>query len=178
MDRSYSGSRIGSTGITLHNRGLLRLAVERLLPALTVGEHEIRLVRLPKAPLAKLRVTSLDGAVYVSVDALDGSALEAPLVLAFDGIAPPDEGVIGAECSCWLPVVGSGLRPEPRTVDATGRDVLAQVDTAVYKWQLVCACGRVRYAKRNALHQVSSCRVCTAKVRRARRTEQQRAARR
>ena len=67
------------------------------------------------------------------------------------------------------------LRPEPRVEG--GIEVVRLVDANVFYWQMVCACGRVRYAKANSRHQVKACRVCTSRGRRARRNKAQKRAR-
>lgn len=81
----------------------------------------------------------------------------------------PSTSVPGRDGTRWAPVVGGGFRAEPQSIDAATNDVIAQVDTGVYCWALHCDCGRVRYAKRNSIHQVSLCRVCTTRKRKAQR---------
>lgn len=50
-----------------------------------------------------------------------------------------------------------------------GREAKQRVDTAVYAYRMVCACGRIRYAKPNTLHEVRQCRLCQRETRLARR---------
>jgi hypothetical protein len=58
--------------------------------------------------------------------------------------------------------VGAGTQREVQRLDASGVPVLADVNTEVYCYRMSCPkCGRVRYAKKNSLHQVWLCRVCT-----------------
>lgn len=56
----------------------------------------------------------------------------------------------------------------------SGRDVLVPVDVRTYCYQMMCACGRVRYAKPNTLYEVAECRVCAHETRLARRAIKER----
>lgn len=90
-----------------------------------------------------------------------------------DDLLIDDGSVEGCDGVRWLPAAG-GLKSEVQGVDAAGHDIVAQVDTDKYCWRMVCACGRWRYAKRNSMHQVNLCRVCTAVHKREYRKQWQR----
>lgn len=61
----------------------------------------------------------------------------------------------------WRLVGRGGYEKEVERLDAAGRPVLGLVDTTKACYRMTCACGRVRYAQPNGLHQVFYCRVCT-----------------
>jgi len=63
----------------------------------------------------------------------------------------------------WTQILPAEARLE-REVQQLGKDgtpIFATVNTAKYTYRMTCACGRVRYAKGNSLHQIFACRVCT-----------------
>ena len=66
----------------------------------------------------------------------------------------------------WTLVVGSSAL-EPVVI--AGREARRVVDTQIYCYRMACRCGRVRYAKANNLHEISSCRVCHRKIHLAKR---------
>jgi hypothetical protein len=57
-------------------------------------------------------------------------------------------------------LVKAGNALEVTRIDS-GVPTLQSVDTGIYCYRLTCGCGRERYAKRNSVHQVFACRVCT-----------------
>lgn len=70
----------------------------------------------------------------------------------------------------WLLVAHRGTQKEVQDLDADGRPLFKDVETSVYCYRLVCPrCGRARFAKRNSIHQIKFCRVCTRQERLRRR---------
>ena len=63
----------------------------------------------------------------------------------------------------WTLVPDGGVAREVRSLSTqTGAPLFSEVDTAEYCYRLVCPkCGRTRHAKRNSIHQVKYCWVCT-----------------
>lgn len=132
---------------------------------------------------------------------IDGQVLNPPLRMGVEtGLSWPPESISesAAELLCndeddhrpttiflgaarWDLVVPAE-RQEVFRLDAKGFPVYRTVDTREYPYRMICArCGRVRYAKRNSLHQIEYCHVCTRQDRLRRRSltqYQQRAARR
>jgi hypothetical protein len=69
----------------------------------------------------------------------------------------------GAE---WRLCAQAGIQREVRDLNSQGRPIFQEVDTEVYCYKLICPkCGRARYAKRNSVHQIKYCRVCTRAAR-------------
>lgn len=154
------------------NEAILKLALKRAELPEVIGR-----VLLAGVPGVN-SVWVVRDADTVEVQAVNGKRLLHPIKL---DLQPPPQArtvtvraddlnsIKGRDGTQWRPVVGGGFRPEPQAVDAAGNDVVAQVDTGTYCWALTCACGRRRYAKRNSVHQVSLCRVCTTAQRKAKR---------
>ncbi len=61
-----------------------------------------------------------------------------------------------------------GRHVEPTSV-VRGRDVTTPVDLHDKPWRMKCSCGRVRYARSNALAQIRQCWICTRAARNERR---------
>lgn len=62
----------------------------------------------------------------------------------------------------WYLCANAGVQREVRELKRDGQPIFQDVDTSVYCYKLICPrCGRARYAKRNSIHQILYCRVCT-----------------
>lgn len=153
------------------NPDMLRVAVARQL-AVLVNDRRLRersriavaLLGVPGGSHASGRlVTCSPELTEFVVDDVDGLALAAPVLVQ-----------VRTDAVRWSEVApGSGLKPEPVCVDASGADVMAMVDTHLYRWQMVCDCGRIRYAKRAGARLITRCRVCQALHRRQYKTQWQ-----
>jgi hypothetical protein len=59
-----------------------------------------------------------------------------------------------------------GIQREAHDLDRQGRPIYREVDTSMYCYRMICnKCGRPRYAKRNSIHQIQYCRICTRAAR-------------
>lgn len=98
----------------------------------------------------------------VVVEAEDGDEVSSdqPLVVT----VPGPEGPV-----TWRRTRRAAYEKEVQRLDDTGSAVLGLVDTGTYCYRMTCACGRVRYARPNSLHQIFWCRVCTRTIRLRRR---------
>jgi len=75
--------------------------------------------------------------------------------------ARPETILIGS--TEWTLCPQGRIEREVRKLDDNGRPIFHEVDVGIYCYRLVCArCGRARYARRNSIHQIQYCRVCTA----------------
>jgi hypothetical protein len=108
---------------------------------------------------------ALSEPVTVEIELQDGEAAPlrtetAPVVVdARTRLAAEEDAVqIGA---CLWRRVGPGKQQEVFQLQLDGTPLVRTIDTTKYPYRLTCSCGRVRYAKRNSLHQIHACRVCT-----------------
>jgi len=124
--------------------------------------------------------------IGVDVVRLDETVLDWPVTWGFDLTAAerpvaPDEPdvVVGAEemeakldddrpeiirfgSTEWHLITGMPPQPEVARLDTDGRPVVTYVDIETSCYKLQCSrCGRARYSKRNSVHQIKYCRVCT-----------------
>lgn len=81
--------------------------------------------------------------------------------------------IIGPTGVVWSLVEGRPKLKEVLRLEGT-REVLHTVDTAIFCYSMLCNCGRTRYAKPNALHEVLECRVCARETKLARRAIRER----
>jgi len=173
------------------NTDFLKLAVKRQLPIIVAGlpdiacpsDMSLELTGVPGCGQVNVKAARrYDGTIRAIVVSLDGVPLAHSDWVVVD-MEPPeaaklvinDGSIEGAHGTRWYPVTGTGLEPEPQSVDAAGRDVIAMVNTRINCWVLACPdCGRNRYASRNNVHKVFQCRICGKKRRRQTQTEWQR----
>lgn len=122
-----------------------------------------------------VEITQVNGATLAHpisfVIALDKRQVPPPLeVVDLDDHRPAHISFGSVE---WF-LVAPGHQNEVRAIDAHGRAVYREVDTSIYAYRLDCSrCGRVRYARRNTLHQIQYCWVCTSQIRLHRRAGRQ-----
>jgi hypothetical protein len=138
--------------------------------------------------------------VIVDVVSVDGVSLRRPVSFTFAPTAAERPGmreemtpiVVGANESVsgavdvvrvgdveWRKVERAGVAKEVERLRDDGTPVFAEVNTAVFRYRMTCGCGRVRYAQKKSLHQITLCRVCTLEARaRSRALKQYRARRR
>lgn len=133
----------------------------------------VELRGLPEASLARVRGSRrTDGTARLDVMSLDGRTyenlplIEVPEPSTVTPLQVEDDSIRGKSGTRWYPAPG-GLQPEVVDLDDSGTEVVRQVNTDRYCFQLHCACGTVRYAKKNSVHQVDRCRVCAKKRRHA-----------
>jgi len=124
--------------------------------------------------------------IGVDVVRLDETVLDRPISWGFD--LTPDERPIAADepdvvvgveelearldddrpeiirfgSTEWHLVTGMPPQPEVERLGPDGQPIVVYVDIDVACYKLQCPrCGRARYSKRNSVHQIRYCRVCT-----------------
>lgn len=120
--------------------------------------------------------------IAVDVVQLDDRVLLDPVPLFFD-VAPTErpsgpptevsDALLGAPVVTfgdvrWYKIAAEDGKKEREVqkLKSDGSPVYAAVDTTEYNYFMSCPeCGRMRYAKRNSLHQIAACRVCTRQER-------------
>jgi hypothetical protein len=75
----------------------------------------------------------------------------------------PDE-IISSVGLVWSKESATTAR-EPNYVGC--KETTHIVDTNIYSYRLTCVCGRVRFAKRNCIDEITCCRICQAESRKA-----------
>lgn len=163
--------------------GILSLAVRKQAPALRErlgdlpkgspsAEFLLELRGLPEYTLAKVTgARRHDDSIRVHIHALNGVPVECDEPLLIDLPAAPeleveDDSITGKNGTRWYPAPG-GMQREVIDIDDAGEPVSRNTNTDKYNYQMVCACGNVRYAKRNSVHQVDKCRKCSKEHRHA-----------
>lgn len=77
---------------------------------------------------------------------------------------------VDAETPEWIPVPSGYSRQEVIKLTKEGKPVFRTVDTEVFCMRMICSCGRERYSKKNSIHQITACHVCTRATRLRRRS--------
>lgn len=80
--------------------------------------------------------------------------------------------IIGPTGVVWHRVEQAGGSIREPVKQHRGRDVMWDVDPHTHRYRMVCACGRVRYARPNTIHEVTKCRICQNTQRRKQRQQQ------
>jgi len=130
-----------------------------------IHRMEVELEGYPHGTLAEVTAVRISPAKYrVVVREIDGRPMGDVLLEVEGGLEPRlevDDGSIeGRNGARWYPVDGERYQREILEIDAKNEEVWHWVDTDQNPFVLECSCGRRRFARRTAIHQVDRCRVC------------------